>query len=180
VVPAKLKVKASIDGKWRDQLIFNLVTPTKGPPVGLDATINQLATVTAMRQTITDAAGIRWVRGAAVLICLMHLVFVTFLLLPVVGQAAEPSEVPPELNGTLPNCSPPMDGQVFCKFGTLYECTLVGPNSMERRTGWRWRADVLRGCAEATPATIEQENGLPPDITYLPQQTNRSGARGGR
>jgi hypothetical protein len=127
----------------------------------------------------TDA-DISWVRCTATPSGLRYLVFVTFLVLPIVGQATDSFDAPPEMNGKLPNCNPQMDGQVLCKFGTIYECELIGPNSMERRSGWRWRADVLRGCAEPSPATIDQQNSLPPDITYLPRPTNQSGAQGGQ
>jgi hypothetical protein len=51
-------------------------------------------------------------------------------------------------NSTMPRCGPPMDGQVFCNSGMLYECEFISPNSMERRTGWRWKSDILRSCPE--------------------------------
>jgi hypothetical protein len=73
-----------------------------------------------------------------------------------------------------------MDGQVFCKFGTIYECQFVDPHSMERRTGWRWKTDILRSCAEPSSAGAVQENAVPPDYGYGPQQTNGHGAHGGR
>jgi hypothetical protein len=120
----------------------------------------------------------RWVRGAPMQTSLMHLMFLAILLVPVAGQADESSEAASNMNGTMPRCGPQLDGRVFCESGTIYECELVGPNSMERRTGWRWKADVLRGCAEPTPAAIDQQDSLPPDITYAPQQSSPSGARG--
>jgi hypothetical protein len=116
---------------------------------------------------------------AAIQGTLQTFAFLIALVLPASGQAAERSEASPNTNGTLPPCGPQMDGQLFCKFGTIYECELVGPNSLERRTGWRWKADVLRGCAESIPATVDPQNGLP-DIVDAPPQTDLPAARGGQ
>jgi hypothetical protein len=111
--------------------------------------------------------------NSSVLICLPLL---AGQLLPVAAQAADISELSPDANTAMPRCGPPMDGQVFCKFGIIYECQFVDPNSMERRTGWRWKADVLRGCAEpnpgADPGGSDGQGGASPDIIYAPGQTN--------
>jgi hypothetical protein len=92
-------------------------------------------------------------------ILVRHMLLV-MLLLPVAGQAQDV----PRTNGrnALPHCGPQMDGQVFCRFGTLYECQLISPNAMERRTGWRWKADILRACGEPSPAKIDERPYLLP------------------
>jgi hypothetical protein len=78
------------------------------------------------------------------------ILLLALFLQPTAGHAEDGSD--PNLNDTMPRCGPPMEGQVYCKFGTLYECQFFDPNSMERRTGWRWKADLLRACAEPDPA----------------------------
>jgi hypothetical protein len=69
---------------------------------------------------------------------------------------------------------------VYCKFGIIYECQLIGPNSLERRTGWRWKADLLRACAEPSPAKTEHRNDLPQEAIYAPEQTDHPDQTGGR
>lgn len=93
---------------------------------------------------------------------------------PVAAQGADVSGQSADANGAMPRCGPPMDGQVFCRSGIIYECQFVDPNSMERRTGWRWKADILRGCAQPEPdrATAEGQGGVSPVIIYSPDQTN--------
>jgi hypothetical protein len=91
-------------------------------------------------------------------------------LLSAAALAQDQQETSPELNSAMPRCGPAMDGQVFCKFGTIYECELVSPAAMERRTGWRWKADLLRSCAEPRRSGNEDRNVLPPGFTYAPQQ----------
>ena len=78
----------------------------------------------------------------------------------------------------MPRCSPQMDGQEYCKFGMIYECQLIGPNSMERRTGWRWKVDILRACAESSPAIVDQQSGPPPNVTFEPEQNSVPDAEG--
>jgi hypothetical protein len=99
---------------------------------------------------------------------------------PVLGHA---QDVPgAHENDTMPRCGPAMDGQVFCKSGTLYECQFVDPNSMERRTGWRWKADILRACGEPEPAEREYRPFVPPpQVLYPPERAehSRSQARSG-
>jgi hypothetical protein len=95
------------------------------------------------------------------------------ILLPIASQAQEPAEPPAHIDRTMPRCGPQMDGQVFCQFGTVYECEFVSPNSMERRTGWRWKPDILRDCTEQPPATIDQHDDLPPETTNGLDQTDR-------
>ena len=96
------------------------------------------------------------------------LLLVTALVLPRAARADEP----PEANGAMPRCGPLMDGQVYCKFGVIYECQLIDPNSLERRTGWRWKADILRSCARESPATMDQKAGMPPIVPYVPFYTD--------
>jgi hypothetical protein len=95
---------------------------------------------------------------------------------PAAAQGADISGPSPDANSAMPHCGPPMNGQVFCRSGIIYECQFVDPNSMERRTGWRWKADILRGCAEPEPgpdrATAEGQGGMSPAIIYAPNPTN--------
>src|SRR5689334_13976342 len=74
-----------------------------------------------------------------------------FLLLfglfrPLAGQAQGADGSSPDVNSSMPLCSPQMEGQVYCKFGTVYECRPVEPNSSQRGTGWHWKMDILRAC----------------------------------
>ena len=88
-------------------------------------------------------------------------------------------ETSPDLNSAMPRCGPPMDGQVFCKFGTIYECQLVDSNSLERRSGWRWKADILRTCLEPRRDMADRRHELPPGFTYAPQYTPQYNGNGG-
>ena len=100
--------------------------------------------------------------------CLLLIV----LILPGSGQAeAQPSSAP-DPNAVMPRCRPEIDGQVYCKFGVVYECQVGG--SMERRAGWRWKADILRACSVANPATVNRLSALPYD-GYTPEQGDRPG-----
>jgi hypothetical protein len=98
--------------------------------------------------------------------------------LPVAGHAGDVSD--PNMNSTMPRCGPQMDGQVYCKFGIIYECQLIGPNSLERRTGWRWKTDLLRACSVPSPAKTNQQNGSSPEVIYAPEQTDHPDAQGSR
>src|SRR5258708_4237617 len=83
------------------------------------------------------------------------------LLRPPAAQAQDAAGSSPYANSQMPRCGPQMSGQVYCKFGTIYECQSIGPASMERATGWQWKADILRSCDEPVPATTNQPNGPP-------------------
>jgi hypothetical protein len=96
-------------------------------------------------------------------------VIVVSLVIPMTGRATDKVDRSPDSNSPLPRCGPPMDGQVSCKFGVIYECRLIDPNSMERRTGWRWTADLLRGCPREVPVAADQPIALPPVVTYVPE-----------
>jgi hypothetical protein len=100
------------------------------------------------------------------------------LLLPLAGRAEDAQGSSPDVNSRMPLCGPQAEGQVYCKFGTIYECRPVSPNSLERGTGWHWKMDILRSCAEPLPATIDQQGGSLPDIIYAPE-TNSSGVQSG-
>lgn len=101
----------------------------------------------------------------------------TCLLFPGVAQAQQMGETSPELNSPMPRCGPQTDGDVYCKFGRVYECELVSPNSLERRTGWRWKADILRSCDE--PVAAPPPQSLPPGFSYAPQQSDSQNAPNG-
>lgn len=114
-----------------------------------------------------------------------QLVFALLLApMPVLAQSLNP--LSPDANVSLPPCGANMDGQVMCRFGVIYECEFTSPNSMERRTGWRWKPDLLRAC-ETPPSPADPygdgRRNLPPDITYAPQtneyntQPTQPGAR---
>jgi hypothetical protein len=88
------------------------------------------------------------------------------LVILLVGPAAQAEDAP-----LPPRCGPELDGQVICRFNTVYECQHVSPQSLERHTGWRWVADLLQACdrplsAEASQGAPQQ---LPPGFTYAPQ-----------
>jgi len=101
------------------------------------------------------------------------LLLVAALVLPPAGRAADQADKSTDGNSPMPRCGPPMDGQVYCKFGVIYECQLIDPNSMERRTGWRWKADILRSCPRERAASLDQWGAVPPIITYVPSYTDR-------
>jgi hypothetical protein len=99
------------------------------------------------------------------------LLLVVALGFPPTAGAAEEADSSTESNNPMPRCGPLMDGQVYCKFGVVYECQLIDPNSLERRTGWRWKADILRSCAREKPATMDL--AVPPVVTYAPEYDDR-------
>src|ERR1700691_144171 len=72
-------------------------------------------------------------RSRAMRRVLIRVLLVTTPLLPMAGHAEDVSSQ--TVNDQMPQCGPQMDGQVYCRFGVLYECQLIGANSMERRTG---------------------------------------------
>jgi hypothetical protein len=110
---------------------------------------------------------------------LTRLLLLATPLLPVAGQAQDASNS--NENDTMPRCGPQLDGQVYCKFGILYECQLISPNAMERRTGWRWKADILRACAEPNAAKTDDRHYLPPpEVVCGPERTDDPDAQGGR
>ncbi|HBK06735.1 MAG TPA: hypothetical protein DDZ81_12835 [Acetobacteraceae bacterium] len=103
------------------------------------------------------------------------------LLTPVSGFAQTLSPLSPNANAPMPRCGPDLDGQTMCRFGVIYECVFISPNSMERRTGWRWKSDVLRACdPAAAPADLPSggDGGVPPGFTYAPQ-TGQYGTQSG-
>ena len=99
----------------------------------------------------------------------------TILILSVSGQAEDRPSSAPDANAAMPHCRPEIDGQVYCKFGVVYECQLSG--SMERRSGWRWKADILRACSAPNPATVSRQSALPYD-GYAPEQSDRPAVHG--
>jgi hypothetical protein len=104
----------------------------------------------------------------------MRLLVFALLLAPLPGLAQEPSPLSPNANSSMPQCGPAMDGQAMCRFGLIYECQFVSPTSMESRTGWRWKSDILRACDQApAPADLPSEPGRePPSLTYAPEFNN--------
>jgi hypothetical protein len=101
------------------------------------------------------------------------------MLLPGPGHAEDAPG--PDTNAAMPRCGPAMDGQVYCKFGVLYECQFFDPNSMERRTGWRWKADLLRACAApAAPRHNEQPVVVPPGVFCGPERSGHGDGSNGR
>lgn len=103
-----------------------------------------------------------WISGGG----LMRWLLFVLLVAPTSGFAQGSTNAP------MPRCGPDLDGQTICRFGVVYECGFIDPDSMERSTGWRWRRDVLRGC-DADPAAADLPNGnqggVPPGFTYAPQ-----------
>lgn len=73
-----------------------------------------------------------------------------------------------------PHCGPELDGQVICRFNTVYECQYLSPQSLERHTGWRWVQNLLQACDK--PPSAEGSQGapsqLPPGFSYAPQVGN--------
>jgi hypothetical protein len=111
----------------------------------------------------------------------MRRLLFALLLAPVPGFAQNPSPLSPNANSRMPQCGSAMDGQTMCRFGVIYECEFVSPNSMERRTGWRWKSDVLRGCdTPPTPADLpgNGQGGAPPGFIYAPQTNDYGGQSG--
>jgi hypothetical protein len=112
----------------------------------------------------------------------MRRLLFALLLAPLPGFGQELSPLSPNANSPMPACGPAMDGQAMCRFGRVYECEFVGPGSMERRTGWRWKSDLLRDCGPApAPAELPGDRRArePADLTYAPQ-TNGYGSQAGQ
>jgi hypothetical protein len=104
------------------------------------------------------------------------------LLAPVPALAQDLSPLSPSANAQLPHCGPELDGQTMCRFGVIYECEFINPTSLERRTGWRWKSDLSRGCDVAHAPDHRPyygQEGLPPGFTYAPQ-INESGTQSGQ
>lgn len=101
----------------------------------------------------------------------MRRLMFALLLAPVPVLAQDLSPLSPNVNAPLPQCGPNMDGQVMCRFGVIYECEFIGPATLERRTGWRWKSDLLRSCDPPRPPVHQPygQEGLPPGFTYAPQ-----------
>jgi hypothetical protein len=82
----------------------------------------------------------------------------------------------------MPQCGPAEDGLAICRFGVIYECEYTSPNGLERRTGWRWKKDILRSCS-AAPAEADlpgnSQGGQPHDLTYAPQYGGSGSQSGG-
>jgi len=86
-----------------------------------------------------------------------------FLLIAAPALSAEP--------GTPVNtyCGPEVSGRAICRAGEVSRCLFSPPAGLSRATGWQWRPDLLRSCAEAVPATLEDDRtGLPPGFVYAP------------
>ena len=109
--------------------------------------------------------------------------FAALLLLalpPLAVTATAQDTADPNENGAMPRCGPPTDGQVYCKFGVIYECQHTDLNSLDRRTGWRWKADLLRACDTPSPVQSEERVYLPPpEVDCGWQRSDRSSVRGG-
>jgi hypothetical protein len=94
---------------------------------------------------------------------LTRLLLLATVGLPVSGRTEE--LFTQSANASMPRCGPQADGQIYCEFGVLYECQLAGQNSLDRRTGWRWKADILRTCAEPAPTyTANRHYTLSPEV----------------
>lgn len=106
-----------------------------------------------------------------VLRVLTRLLLLATVGLPISGRTEE--LFTRNANAAMPHCGPQSDGQIYCKFGVLYECQLTGQNSLDRRTGWRWKADILRTCAESAPAyTVNRHYSLSPEVMCGPQRSD--------
>jgi hypothetical protein len=112
----------------------------------------------------------------------MRRLLFALLLAPIPGRAQSLSPLSPNANARMPQCGPALDGQTMCRFGVIYECEFIGLNSMERRTGWRWKSDILRAC-DTTPAPADlpsdSQREVPPGFTFAPQ-TNEYGNQSGQ
>ena len=118
----------------------------------------------------TGAAMVRLRRNGSVS-WVGHLLWAV-LLVPIPGHAQDRSAPSPGGNTMMPACGPHMDGQVICESGVVYECQFIDPKSLERRTGWRWKSDLLRGCAEPVPVIIDRRSDWEPDEMYLPRESD--------
>ena len=99
------------------------------------------------------------------------------LLIASVPALARAQNSAPTPNAPMPQCGPALDGQTMCRFGVVYACEYVSPDSTERHTGWRWKSDLLLSC-ESDPAPADlpggNQGGLPPGFTYAPQSAPQS------
>ncbi len=116
-------------------------------------------------------------RGSALLTRLLLLLFAA-VILPMTGRGEDLSSQ--NANAAMPHCGSQSDGQVYCKFGVLYECQLNAQNSLDRRTGWRWKADLLRTCAEPAPANMDNRRYLLPEVICESQRPNHNDQQGDR
>jgi hypothetical protein len=110
---------------------------------------------------------------------LTRLLLLAAVAIPITGRAEDlPSQ---NANAAMPHCGPQLDGQVYCKFGVVYECQLSPQNSLDRRTGWRWKADILRTCAESAPANMDDRRySLLPEVMCGSQRPNHDDQQGDR
>jgi hypothetical protein len=107
-------------------------------------------------------------------------ILVLLLIMSLVSATSRAEDVPnPASNDPNPPCGPHMDGQVSCRFGILYECELISPNSLERRSGWHWKADLLRTCGETDRAKTDDPQDLPPEDSCGPGQPYHPYPQGG-
>jgi hypothetical protein len=111
-----------------------------------------------------------WLRQGSVQRAVKRILLLIPLLLPAIGSAEDVSDRSRDVNAAMPRCGPETDGQVYCKFGVIYECQLNG--IMERHSGWRWKADILSACSAPSPAVADQPK---PAFTYAPERTYQPG-----
>ena len=110
---------------------------------------------------------------------LTRLLLLATVVVPITGRTEDLSSQ--NVNAAMPHCGPQSDGQVSCKFGVLYECQLTGPNSLDRRTGWRWKADILRTCEEPGPINTDSRRySLSPEVMCGPQRPDHDDQQGDR
>jgi hypothetical protein len=110
---------------------------------------------------------------------LTRLLLLATVVVPITGRTEDLSSQ--NLNAAMPHCGPQSDGQVYCKFGVLYECQLTAQNSPDRRTGWRWKADILRTCEDpVAPNTDDRRYSLSPEVMYGPHCPDHDDQQGDR
>jgi hypothetical protein len=110
---------------------------------------------------------------------LARLLLLVTVVVPIKGRTEDLSSQ--NLNAAMPHCGPQSDGHVYCKFGALYECQLIGQNSLDRRTGWRWKADILRTCAEPGPINTDNRRySLSPEVVCGPRRPDDDDQQGDR
>jgi hypothetical protein len=110
---------------------------------------------------------------------LTRLLVLAAAVAPLVGRTEDFSGQ--NANAAMPHCGPQSDGQVYCKFGVVYECQLSGQNSLDRRTGWRWKADILRSCEEPAPTNTDNRRySLSPELMCGPQRPDHYDQQGDR
>src|SRR5271165_3896929 len=130
------------------------------------------------RRTVADVrrvpdchfSSVSGARNNRVVQCVLtRLLLLAAVVVPIAGRTEDLSSQ--NLNVAMPRCGPQLDGQVYCKFGVLYECQLTASNSLDRRTGWRWKADILRTCAEPGPTnTNDRRYSLLPEVMCGPER----------